>query len=367
VSPSTSGITRVEVLLSGECLGVPPDPSSRAGCAAIDAPGGVHAQLNAPASAGLYAPVSRDGGVGVSRVATWEAARPRSCSGSPREPTPGLHDDEVCVQGGVFYLGDIRLAESACGLGCGAVPERLVRISPFYYDRFEVTVARWRDALARGFQPTGMWYPISSTNPIYGSCRYNAPTADGATPMNCVSRQAAAEFCAFDGGRTLPSEAQYEFAASGRGLERYYPWGDGPTPMCNDVDYARADEILVTTPGTADVCFQMALHSLVDVGANSLDLSLDGISDLAGGVSEWTRDVTERYGVGCWSGSGMLVDPVCASSHFPYQVLRGGSWKQPITDLPVARRFPGGDRFDFVALTGGFGPHTGFRCARSGL
>jgi formylglycine-generating enzyme required for sulfatase activity len=51
-------------------------------------------------------------------------------------------------------------------------------------------------------------------------CNYRFDGARDQMPMNCLSWSAAVSFCRFDGGRLLPSEAQWEYASSGRGEER---------------------------------------------------------------------------------------------------------------------------------------------------
>ena len=79
-----------------------------------------------------------------------------------------------------------------------------------------------------------MSVPAGGPDPV-GALR---GVADAALAMNCISAQAAQAFCAWDGGRHLASEAQWEYAASGRGEERIYPWGDA-LPDCARAVYAR--------------------------------------------------------------------------------------------------------------------------------
>src|SRR5581483_2575089 len=82
------------------------------------------------------------------RVAKPFGAR-TDCTADLRLPREGLLDDEVCVPGGAFLFDD------ADGFGLGkdnaVVPQRIAVLRPFRMDRYEVTVARWRDALASGF------------------------------------------------------------------------------------------------------------------------------------------------------------------------------------------------------------------------
>ena len=172
---------------------------------------------------------------------------PVSCpSGTP------LHDGQVCVGGGAFFLGN----EALVGQGAlSAVPLQVVRVSPFLLDTNEVTVARWRDAVSRGFKPTSsptandqakleqntcMYVPptcevVAPPNCPYGGwCTYTtvvgSPENREAYPLNCVGWQLGRELCQFEGG-DLPTEAQWEYVAQVAGsadatVKRTYPWGE---------------------------------------------------------------------------------------------------------------------------------------------
>jgi len=336
------GVVHLSVVLSGECLGFSARPADGTSCALED---GV-VRTDAPPTLGVEPTTATP----ESHVGTWEAARPRPCSGAPRAQTAGRFDDEICIPGGVFFLGDTLRGQESCGEACNFAPERLVRISPFYMDRYEVTVGRFRDALDMGFAPAGAY--VTSFDD--GLCHFG-PTADPSLPMNCVTWAAARELCAFDGGRLLPSEAQREFAASGRGEERTYVWGERP-PSCADAAFARNPPPAGLDPaallGSAAEC-SAAGTGAVPVGTFEHDASRDGVRDLGGNVAEWALDELERYGEGCWSAPASL-DPVCtrgalAGDH----TVRGGSWGSPSGNLAVVGREAGGTNFLI-----------GFRCVR---
>jgi formylglycine-generating enzyme required for sulfatase activity len=95
-------------------------------------------------------------------------------------------------------------------------------------------------------------------------------------------------------------------------------------------------------------------HSSGQPGSFFLDVSIDGIVNLAGNAQEWTADVLESYGVGCWAGTAVLVDPSCPDGSSGVSAVRGGNWDGESGSLPVGLR-------TWAPL--GFGP--GFRCVRS--
>jgi formylglycine-generating enzyme required for sulfatase activity len=77
------------------------------------------------------------------------------------------------------------------------------------------------------------------------------------------------------------------------------------------------------------------------------------VRGLAGGVSEWTRDVAARYDAPCWSARSSWLDPVCEGGGNEAHVVRGGGWGgTPIAVRSVAR-FSSASQTSLV----------GFRCA----
>jgi len=108
-------------------------------------------------------------------------------------------------------------------------------------------------------------------------------------------------------GRRLPTEAEWELAASGRAIEgtqRLFPWGvDPPTPARANLD------------GRARGC--------IDVGALPAGDSPFGCRQMIGNVWEWTATRFLPY-------PGFVVDPYEQYSEpwfrTPHRVLRGGCW-----------------------------------------
>jgi formylglycine-generating enzyme required for sulfatase activity len=145
-------------------------------------------------------------------------------------------------------------------------------------------------------------------------------------PINCVTWYEAFAFCIWDGGR-LPTEAEWELAASG-GEERLFPWGsETPTP-------SRAAFAWTPSPDGPDF--------LPEVGSRTAGRGRFGHMDLAGSVWEWTSSLEASY-------SGVIAPSQRRS-------MRGGSWDG-------GPKFLRGTYRGFQDPAARF-PTVGFRCAR---
>jgi formylglycine-generating enzyme required for sulfatase activity len=123
-----------------------------------------------------------------------------------------------------------------------------------------------------------------------------------------VSWNEACEYAAW-AGKQLPTEAQWEFAARGRGNRRY-PWGhlDPDSTRCNFGDY-------------------LGMPSIVSMHEGGM--TPEGIQDLAGNVYEWTEDAFEPYRHRQQGGG---------ESDSPRRVVRGGSWHSGPLELVCSHR-----------------------------
>lgn len=92
-------------------------------------------------------------------------------------------------------------------------------------------------------------------------------------PLTCASYYVAFAFCAWSGGR-LPTEAEWEYAASGGAAQRIYPWGNGE-------------------PSSELALFGAA--RLAPAGGHRAGMARFGQLDLAGSAWEWTLDLYDRY------------------------------------------------------------------------
>ncbi len=287
----------------------------------------------------------------------------------PRDRDPAA--PTVCVPGGAFLLGSrgqtIFLRDDNA-----ATPERIALMSRFWMDRHEVTVARVRDAAARGFVVDRELVianekPIAQSNKNAGElCTYSASAMGREDlPVTCIAWQLARAFCRFEGG-DLPTEAQWEYAAlaAGRRAKALYPWGDD-APTCDRARFGignRFSEPGHSCPRTSDRGAEagpspVTAHDGHD--GRPGDVNALGLVDLAGNVVEWVRDAAASYTSLCWA-SASLRDPHCDDENAPYRTARGFGWAfEPVT---LASRYllpPSIGHSDpvFVPLV-----DTGFRC-----
>ena len=145
-------------------------------------------------------------------------------------------------------------------------PPHEVTVQAFELARTETTVRQYRACVDDG----------ACTPPAIGElgCNYNGAGSE-MQPVNCVTWQQAGDFCEWAQGR-LPSEAEWEYAARSTGKDVVYPWGDAEA----DCDLAVFDN---GTPG----CGKNVVDQVCSRATSNTD---QGLSDLAGNVSEWVQD-----------------------------------------------------------------------------
>jgi formylglycine-generating enzyme len=150
-----------------------------------------------------------------------------------------------------------------------------------------------------------------------------------------VSWQQASDFCAWDGGRRLPTEAEWERAARGASSSNY-PWGDV-------FDCTRA-----VAAGTTQ-CMIYAGMSPRAGGSTPAGVSAEGAFDLIGNAAEWVADWFGAY------PSGSVSDPTGPATGST-RIQRGGNWQTRGVDAVGYGR-----RAETPGALGSFS----FRCARS--
>lgn len=315
------GDDRRLLFLSMSCFGVAASVTDRTSCDPSSGRSTSLADLP-PAPADGAAP----------QPASWPHAAPVPC---PSPAPAGM----ACIPGQAYLLG---APDFPPGLGLGTSPQHLVLVPPFFLDVHEMTVGEL-SAVADALDPK----PLSVGQGLLAHCTFGGPSPTA--PVNCVTRDTASQACAALGKR-LPTEAEWELAASGG--DNRYPWGSDDD-VCGHAYIARGDVL----QGNAAICWAGMASSLGPTPVGSTpDVTPLGVHDLGGNVSEWVSDSASFYTDPCWSGATPLVSPMCSKPGSP-GVVRGGSWSSlPAAARAVARFLMPTDTADAVA---------GFRCARS--
>ena len=237
--------------------------------------------------------------------------------------------------------------------------ERVIYLSAFAIDRYEVTVAEYRRCAAVGrcaLEPL-----------VAGDLRYLRDD----WPVVNVTWSEAQQFCQWRGGR-LPTEAEWEHAARGDD-RREWPWGNAPRDA--DFNHGQPRALAMREIDRTPTVFPLELMGDPDDSDGAIALAPPGsflwgdgptwagygLRDLAGNVAEWTADVLgstpETFG---YKGLPDL-DPVRTGIASEPHVVRGGSWRQPaylghtFARDPYNPAYAGDHRFS----------HIGLRCARS--
>jgi formylglycine-generating enzyme required for sulfatase activity len=168
------------------------------------------------------------------------------------------------------------------------LPVKTIHVDAFYLDEAEVTNARYVEFL----KATGHRRP-------YHWVKGEMPAGKEKFPVVNVSWDDAAAFCAWDGGKRLPTEAEWERACRGVAEKKKYPWGDRE-PTAKDAVFG------VQNP---------------DAVCGERNRNYFGLCDMIGNVWEWTADWYEQK----YYEAAPERNPQGPSTGM-YRVMRGGSF-----------------------------------------
>ncbi len=296
--------------------------------------------LDAPVAATL-------GAITNGHAGTWPGGAVVPCTDTPS-------DDEVCIPGGAFWMGN-PAASFAGGAGTATDAQRIVVVSPFFLEAYETTVADFRGQPVSGVVA---WTGSTEGTDPTDWCTYSSSKSRDALPLNCISWQAASSYChSPQKGKMLPTEAQLEFVEGGM-RNTLYVWGDDD-PACGDAAFGLSGFGVWFDSGHSECRLPssfggpLAPHRAPARSRDVLTIGDRAVYDLAGNLAEWPSDAYEPQGYDCWT-SGVLHDPECTTG--TARLVRGGSWVSGAENLRAAARVPRGN--------GDAAPDVGVRCAR---
>ena len=252
---------------------------------------------------------------------TWSGTTACSnpCGVAPRSTPEWAR--EVCVPAGNFYRGTT--------LDLHAQPVAEVYVSSFLIDAYPVTNRRYQQCVDAG-----------ACTSIPGDDDEDPARID--FPAQGVVRASAVAFCAWDGGRRLPTEAEWEKAGRGPSPRmNLYPW-EGPTWNCD-----RAPSIPCGAPIPIGSGPRYAYDTLPGTR------SYYGTFMQVAGVVE---RVADYYVADFYADPSSLHDPLVTEGDVPFGregVVRG-ECPGPERPLPLRGAMPAASA-----------PRTGFRCARN--
>jgi formylglycine-generating enzyme required for sulfatase activity len=353
--PPEKGVLALRVVLRSDCRAERPDFTRRTTCIDKDRiEGGFRDDLQVVATE-----------VRPAREPSWWPTDPERCHGRKDCKPPDCSaldcQDRVCIPGGFFMLGNLRVV--GFGTSRDAVPPHPVVMKPFCIDQQEFSLRRYKDKSlpmpigAGEFDPNGKQL-----------CTWADDAYSDDAPMNCISQEEAKLACEAHDGR-LPTEAEWEYVATGLGRGTLFPWGDDP-PTCERSALERQETFFQFFPECKNL-------GIIDASCEKNCVRMgDAVSvwgekevwQMGGSLSEWTLDSFTEYWqtlreTNCWQRQGLIMHPVCKlkgreGSPNETVTVRGGNFIDPLAHAYAALRR--GERISTRS------PQIGFRCVYPG-
>jgi formylglycine-generating enzyme required for sulfatase activity len=224
--------------------------------------------------------------------------------------------------------GSFQMGSSGEGGGAGETPVHQVTFAKGYFiGKYEIVVEQYEACKAAN---PGMCTPADTTDWNGNGWGTNTSANNRSEhPQNGLTWQQAKDFCAWSApsGR-LPSEAEWEYAASGP-VHRKYPWGDSPEPTCSN-----NTAVFNEAGGTGGYgCSQGGTWK---VGSKSAGAAWSGALDMSGNLWEWTEDWDHGTYTGAPADGSAWVVPTGSD-----RVIRNGSFYSGASLMRSAGRTAG--------------------------
>lgn len=227
----------------------------------------------------------------------------RHVSGLPAGGVAEKPVEWVRIQGGGYNMGadDIIFGNTP-----GPVHEVYVR--DFEISRTPVTVEQFAECVAKNKCTA----PDNGPNSNNGAnCNWMKEGREY-HPVNCVTWEQAVQYARFKQAR-LPTEAEWEYAATSGGRNQKYPWGN-ESPTCNRAVMNEGGSGC-GYGGTMPVCSKPAGNTE------------HGLCDISGNVAQWVQDkATVDYQNTPTDGSAYLGPGIKNGAGGIERTIRGGSF-----------------------------------------
>ena len=247
------------------------------------------------------------------------------CEKEMAELNCDLPDNLILVQGGTFQMGSEDSAASS-----DEKPVHSVTLDDFYMSKYEVTNEEYCTFLnAKGNQSEGgvEWIDLSGSwggekcRISKSGSRFTVESGYNRYPVIYVSWYGAKAYCEWlketlGKPYSLPTEAQWEYAARSKGLANKYAWGNESTPT-NGANVA--DETGKAKHGWSYIFDNYTDGYVYACPVEKSGINAIGLYGMSGNVWEWCSDYYGNY------PTDPSKNPTGATS-VSDRVLRGGSW-----------------------------------------
>lgn len=218
----------------------------------------------------------------------------------------------VTVPGGAFMMGDNDQGRFV----------HPVSLPTFQMSKTEVTVAQFRACVTAG----RCTEPNSNRSDPH--CNWGVPNRDQ-FPVNCVSADQASAFASWAGGQ-LPTESQWEYAATGGGKTKY----SGTNELTRICQFGNVADETAASVFSKWMVVECADGYVETAPVGQFKDGAWGLKDLTGNVWEWVQDCYDSSSAGIPGDGSARVN--CDSSA---QVFRGGGWFYFGEGLRAVKRF----------------------------